>query len=562
MPNDLSSLLLFRRRRRGAPSGPAFDFYVDSVNGDDGNDGSLKTPLRTLAALKAKALLHGHGVRLGLVAGSLWREDLDLTALSDVVISGVGDLATLGLPVMDGSMPYQGVWQTSADRDDEYLNVYSFSFSQTVSDGYISLWDSNNKPSYAASVAAVDATPGSFFVSSPSTGGKTTAGSHTLYFHPSDSSDPNSNGRSVEVTDYTRYGRLSLATGCARLFHSRRNMHADGSFMSTGHVLVSRAIMSAGVKHEALLNSGTYDRVIGWHTDVDGRTGSICLESYAADGVGRAVEYRHSLVRGNGNAGAVGVTAFGGHNQGPGTYYDAVSLIDCAAADCTAAIETEAESIAVSRLHARNCNIIARTGGVTSPPEFVDIWWHVDKPLSVVRGFDDATTKVVDGLRAYLKTTTGLQAIVRLGSVTISQSVVVFADSSTASTVWAPPASGGVINILHTIVENRSGNNNRSLFEWFTPGAAELGDRENNVYFGSAGNVVARVDGTLYSTAAAFLSAFPEAGTVTSDPGLVDPENGDFSTSVVNGAGLQRPNVIYNAVPATLDEAEAWVISA
>lgn len=93
------------------------DFYVDSVNGDDGNTGTIEADaFQTLAA--AQAALSA-GKTLALVRGSYWREQLDVPADNiTIMVAGSGDM-----PVIDGADIVTTGW-TQPDAV-TYPNVWS-----------------------------------------------------------------------------------------------------------------------------------------------------------------------------------------------------------------------------------------------------------------------------------------------------------------------------------------------------------------------------------------------------------------------------------------------------
>ena len=165
-------------------------WYVDSVNGNDGNNGAGPgSALRTIAALAGKIQA---GDRVGLARGSAWREQLTLPA-DGVEVMAYGNGAK---PVLDCSDP---IAAAAWSRTEGSANIYQCVVPVDAA-GWMSVWEEDVRFRRAESMADLDATAGRYLPS----GDPSAAGEVTLYVHPSDSSSPAVNGKKYE------YGRRGL----------------------------------------------------------------------------------------------------------------------------------------------------------------------------------------------------------------------------------------------------------------------------------------------------------------------------------------------------------------
>lgn len=156
-----------------------FDYYVDSVNGDDANDGlSQNTALKSISALP----VINDGDRIGLAKDSVFYETLLIDNAPNIVISsyGIGDN-----PVIDGSseittptLSSGDVWQTT--------NTY------VGTAGRIVIFEDGIAMMPVANETECEALAGSYVAVA---GDSMAGGEYTVKFHPSDSGNPTSNGK-------------------------------------------------------------------------------------------------------------------------------------------------------------------------------------------------------------------------------------------------------------------------------------------------------------------------------------------------------------------------------
>jgi hypothetical protein len=229
-----------------------YDWYVDSVNGSDSNDGKTeRTPLQTIAALEAKTISPGDVI--ALARGSHWREQLDITA-ANVTVLAYGSGAR---PILDGSdIALNASFSKTAGR----TNVYEISITPEWNGSgkdFVNVWEDDTILTRAASVANCDANAGSCY---PSDEG---AGTITLYVHATDSSDVTSNGAVYEYTK-RKYG-LDTRDATAPILcylHTKRNLHVDGSLRIGPSGIATCIYCDDGSAHNVLFETGAVlDRV-------------------------------------------------------------------------------------------------------------------------------------------------------------------------------------------------------------------------------------------------------------------------------------------------------------
>jgi hypothetical protein len=215
-------------------------WYVDSVLGDDANRGDRPgSALRTIAALQARI---GAGDRVGLARGSVWREQLSLPAARvEVVAYGSGDK-----PLLDCSDPIGAAAWSQASG---YQNVYQCTVPVDGA-GWASLWEGDVRLRRAASMADLETAAGRYLPAADPAG----AGGLTLYVHPSDGTNPGTNGKKYE---YARreYGLFTDCPQCKVTgIHTRRNLGGNGSLEVAPDSALVNCLASEGTKHNILVH--------------------------------------------------------------------------------------------------------------------------------------------------------------------------------------------------------------------------------------------------------------------------------------------------------------------
>lgn len=178
-----------------------FTYYVDSVNGDDGNTGTSEAQaFQTLAAVPTLAA----GQSVGLARGSTWRGEGIIVPANNIRIQayGIGDR-----PIIDGS---ETVANDDFAKTGGQTNVYQASLTieaNASGTSYVRVWEDGTLLARASSLANCDATPGSYYPSADSTT------PITLYVHASDSSDVSASSKVYDATTCLRPISCDSATG-------------------------------------------------------------------------------------------------------------------------------------------------------------------------------------------------------------------------------------------------------------------------------------------------------------------------------------------------------------
>lgn len=226
----------------------ARDWFVDSVNGNDGFNG--KTPIAPFATIAKLLTVMQAGDSVGLARGSTWREKFNVSTKNNVVIGPYGSGAD---PLLDCSVE---AVNASFIKTGGQVNVYQiavtvdFSASEPM---WNSVWENDVRLVRAASIANCDATPGSYFPSNDNNANV------TLYVHASDSSDVIVNGKVYEyarwLSGFTSWNATGIGLNGIR---SRRNLANNGSIEVGKTSIVYGCTAEEGNKHNVLIRTGCW----------------------------------------------------------------------------------------------------------------------------------------------------------------------------------------------------------------------------------------------------------------------------------------------------------------
>jgi len=241
----LQQILVATAAGGATPPAPSpITLWVDSVGGSDTNSGrSISAPKQTLTAAVSIA---GTNEFIGLKCGSFWRESLNLSNLTapSVLPYGSGDPPRIsGLNVVTGWSLVGGttnVWTSSVSHDSSQSSR-------------MRVFENGVEMVRVLDQATCDSTAGSFVIQVGSDGTP-----WPCRIHPSDSGNPNSNGKTYEVTV-----RTIVVQGPANC--SISGVETDSALDNNGSVdLVSRTggilscnIASNGSKHNWGMGDGT-----------------------------------------------------------------------------------------------------------------------------------------------------------------------------------------------------------------------------------------------------------------------------------------------------------------
>jgi hypothetical protein len=220
-----------------------FDWYVDSVNGNDANSGKSKSaPLQTISALLG---VMAAGETAGLARGSHWRDKLLLPGdNSQARAYGSG-----AHPIFDASnVVAGGSWSKTGGQ----TNVYQASVTPDwgLSVDYLNVWEDDAFLTRAANLGACDSIPGSYF---PSAG----SGTITLYVHPNGSTNPTSDGKTYEYSHRQTGIDCYNYSGCiVSGIETRKQLVTRGSLVLGRFCTAINCLAKWGNSHNIFLKAG------------------------------------------------------------------------------------------------------------------------------------------------------------------------------------------------------------------------------------------------------------------------------------------------------------------
>lgn len=235
------------KHRGGAgPAPTGFDVHVDSVSGRDAGDGlQPATAKQSIAAAQALAVALGPGTRIGLARGSLWDEQLRLTAQA-VLVGSYGDPAR-PLPMLRGSDLADGAaFAPAAGRAGVFEIAWHHELSANGKAG-IFVWEDGTRLVWVGDDAECSATPGSFTYPEP-----LAAGTVVVRVHPRGSTDPASDGKTYRITRRNHGVWLSGHGSTVDGVHATHNGHDDGAIKIGERAhggTVRNTLATRGTKH-------------------------------------------------------------------------------------------------------------------------------------------------------------------------------------------------------------------------------------------------------------------------------------------------------------------------
>lgn len=306
------------------------DFYADSVNGDDGNDGlTAETAFASLATTEAAALDFGDGAKIGLVSGSTW-EGQSL-ALQSITVS-IRIIGSGKLPVIDCRV---NVLIEDMSKAAGLTNLYQFNWTPTNGEKVApSLWEEQAGGGFrrlqrVASQAACDTTPGSYYASPTYAIGVPAP----VYFHPTASANPITSGTGYKqsvIYAAIRGGERSDV----RYIRTIGQQADDGSVVLGRHSYDEGCIFEDGTKHNSFRGSGRSRNSYAWKADrsfsVFGSTGGIPFIAYNTSGERDALHWDGAKVVLEDDSGSLGGQG-GFYNHGSANAFGDVRANDCEA---------------------------------------------------------------------------------------------------------------------------------------------------------------------------------------------------------------------------------------
>lgn len=308
--------------------GKPFDYYVDSVNGDDSYDGrSSATAFATLSALDGKIT---NGSKIGIAKGSHLRGKLEAVAGG---VNGVKNNLTIDAygsgarPIIDGSDIIAALaWSATGGT----TNVYqaAVTLDAGYSDQFARVWEDDVRLVAVANTAACDAAAGSYYASA-------NTGAITLYVHATDSSDPGASGK---VYEYNQRGCCLRTEGSGwkiSNIETRRQLGGGGSIALGGELhTITDVICRDGTKHNLIYGDGcTLTNVQAIDAYYGATSGTLFVFNQTSPG-GKGVTHTNcSASLPNTKTITTLATGFYGHVNIGGTFgtvtYNGCTTVDC-----------------------------------------------------------------------------------------------------------------------------------------------------------------------------------------------------------------------------------------
>ena len=237
----------------------AYNYYVDSVNGNDANPGT--SPALAFQNITALPTITA-GQSVALAYGSHWRQQLTINAANVTVAGYPTAYNSTNLPILDASdiIPNASFTKTAG-----YTNVYNTpttTFTEGGSIAWANMWETGGPSDSStgtflaneSSIGAVDLTACSYYIPTMTTSFMPTA--EPIYVHSCDGTSVISNGYTYEVAQ--RAGlELNGSNETILNIEGRKNAYNDGSIVVDDSSLINNVIARDGGKHNAFAGQGS-----------------------------------------------------------------------------------------------------------------------------------------------------------------------------------------------------------------------------------------------------------------------------------------------------------------
>lgn len=532
------------------PSG-AFDFYVDSVNGSDSNNGkSEATAFKSISSIPM-----ANGITIGLKAGSYWRETLDASGFNNVDVNMYGEGK---LPVLDAADVISTTWINDSGNI-WYTDVVTADDQYTM---YNSLWKDGVRMEWFANTTLLTTNNDYYVAEAPA------LNTYNARFYIYSDTDPNTSGALYEYAS-RHYGAVISTGGVLRRVRTKRQLHNNGSTVIGDEGQAQYCIFEDGVKHNVYIgrNSSAF-QCIAYKHDTPKRTNSTLYVGHTQNGVGYNVGFYNCLAIAEptktawANINSAGVTGFYAHTSGPTGKWDEVRVFDCTAANCNEGISgTDAKVISTGNSWAHNC--YSALGALSDQLYAADLK-VTDQTHSVIRGvvLNNVENAVVQRMRMYLTRPTN-QAMIydfsQSGTCIIQNSVLMLANGSPA----------GYNYFYRFLNENRGIQLQNNIMYTYDRDCGGISTPNSATNMWTPQNYWGGTDNYDYTIAGVTRANFPAAqadanfgylfaDNICVDYGpscVVDPANGNFATvagsdaATLNAGIGATDDVTYTAIP-------------
>jgi hypothetical protein len=485
------------------------DYYVDSVNGSDANNGT--TPLLAFQTIDGLPAL-SNGDSIGLACGSTWREQLTIT-VDNVRVAAYGAGAK---PILDCSeIIAGGSWTKTGGR----TNVYQAAITpdaDTINDKtWINVWENGAFLTRATSEANCDATAGSYWVTADN------VTSLNLYIHPNGSTNPISDGKTYEYSE-RRSGIYAENQDGITVdgLQCQKNLHENGSIFVGVDALVMNCAMYDGSKHNCYARAGSEFRDCDSERSYynNASTHYVIYEDFAN---GETATFTRCTA--SEDAPSTLSNGFTHHtSDGASFQFGDCVFEDCEVTNCNVAYDFRAsDSDTFTRCVATDCTVGFRAVDNALVANLTDCQCKNTVTSAQCKAVDASLANVVwtcDGLLVCFAAPHSAGAIAMLQNCTVVMTNAQFAISGT------PGANRTMMLVAASRTVTLTCSNNKYGSGWIRvvdyPVTATVTFTSDNNEFGDNA-LDNRISGTNYTTVAAYLAAVTPTD-ANSTVGVVD----------------------------------------
>lgn len=539
------------------------EFYVDSINGSDGNAGTSSAA----AFANPSAVTWANNRKLALARVSAWAAEISRAVNSGVAVSSYGAGV---LPILDGADTITG-WTAHATL----ANVWEKSVAHNAGSG-------TNRLTVYEDDALMTRVTSAVLVSSTDTSFKDAKGSDgtpvTIQIHPTGSGNPNSNGKTYKVS--TRLDGLHLGDNAVVSGVRVQRVTSNNGALEVGETADVRKVLSVyGTKHNLLIRSGSLEDVITCRSDpaTSYELSGTHFVGFAPDAAGKALHLRRCFALRDGYGDSVAMIM----HDSSGHSYAAFSAEQIASIGVAYGFNPSAYNIAVVGLFAKNATGAFACYSDAATFDYVQVQaGSSDTGLDLNPIAGGSVFRIRNGVFYDAGSNSGLLRLrAALNGCTIEFDNCIFYHSAFRSTMTSEGMTSGTIRVRNSIFVYTSNGNPVVI----PNGVTYEGD--NNVFVPQT-NVNMTYHGSLKTTLAAWQSATgQDANSIVVAAANLSQlvsgtvANGDFRLGG-SGAGAQAtallagpqyhwdwnrrtavaaPPSAWPLVPATLAESETYL---
>jgi hypothetical protein len=232
-------------------------YYVDSIDGSDGNPGTYNSPFRTISHLVSVDSSTPKARWRFAVSSSatpttqrIWRESLTVPR-NNMTIDAYDPRNYGGKYLIDSSDPITGAaWSPTGGQANVYQVSVTLDAAVDSGGGYVLAFENGAQLSQAVSIADCQATQSSYYPSG-------TSGTIILYVHLASNSDPRAKADGWIEFSARAFGISTRAVTGVTISGAwtRRNLHTDGSMVLGANCHLWHSLITQGSKHSCYVKA-------------------------------------------------------------------------------------------------------------------------------------------------------------------------------------------------------------------------------------------------------------------------------------------------------------------